>query len=124
MSAQCWCYTCAGKIVVRSTFVAHGRKNKPDEPIRAAACLPMVSMPESDAHAEHEASDEETDSSDDDDIGLDRLGLNAPVDEEDCFGKAKLSAPELTLFLLDWMCTHKATDPGEGPLVPRPDAPA
>ena len=40
MSAQCWCYSCAGAVVTRATFRNHGRKTKPDEPIRRETLVP------------------------------------------------------------------------------------
>ena len=46
MSAQCWCFTCAGKVVGRKTYVGHGRKDKPDAPI-AHPQLAVLSMPDS-----------------------------------------------------------------------------
>ena len=107
MSAQCWCFSCAGKIVVRSTFRAHGRKDKPDEPLRPKAAVAMASMPpESEALSGEES--EVDDWSDED--APDLLGLEAPADDADRVGKAELTVSEVTLFLLDWMCAHKATD--------------
>ena len=108
MSMQCWCFSCAGKIVVRSTFRAHGRKDKPDEPLRPTAAVAMASMPpESKAVSAGEESDVSDWSDEDAD---DLLGLDAPAEEADRAGKAELTVAEVTLFLLDWMCAHKATD--------------
>ena len=45
MSAQCWCFKCGGIVVVRQTWVNHGRKNKPDAPLLPQV-LPVLSMPE------------------------------------------------------------------------------
>ena len=33
MSAQCWCYDCAGRIVDRRTFIRHGRHAAPAPPV-------------------------------------------------------------------------------------------
>jgi hypothetical protein len=104
--SQCWCYTCAGGIVTRKTFVSHGRKVKPDERVRVVPDLPMVSMPDvSDERKFHISSGDDTDEDEDDPFD-DPLGLQTDKDPVRT-GKAQLSAPEVTLFLLDWMCTHK-----------------
>lgn len=104
--SQCWCYTCAGGIVTRKTFVNHGRKDKPDERVRVVPDLPMVSMPDlPDERKVHLTDDEDTDEDTDDPFD-DPLGLAVDEDPQRT-GKAQLSSAEVTLFLLDWMCTHK-----------------
>ena len=110
MSAQCWCYTCAGRIVTRKTFISHGRKNKPDAPVRKAPPLPMVSMPDvgDETHDVHAHVLEEEDSDDEVDPFEDPLGL-ADDDTALRSGSAQLSAAEVTLFMMDWMCTHKVS---------------
>ena len=47
MSAQCWCFNCAGRVVCRKTYRAHGRKDKPYSPTskRARICRPPPSPP-------------------------------------------------------------------------------
>ena len=109
MSAQCWCYTCAGRIVVRSTFIAHGRKDKPDEPLREDASIPLESMPEGKVEREVPPDQAEDSLSEEEDREFDELGLANATPEEDLIGRGKLSVAEVTLFLLDWMCTHKVT---------------
>lgn len=66
----------------------------------------MVSMPDveeknhMDVHVLEEDSDDEVDPFDDPlGLGDDEASLRS--------GSAQLSAAEVTLFLLDWMCTHK-----------------
>ena len=39
MSCQCWCFTCGGRVVARSTFNRHGRKDRPDAPLRKQAVV-------------------------------------------------------------------------------------
>ena len=102
MTAQCWCYLCAGRIVTRNTFVKHGRKKKPDEPSRPPL-LGLLSMPELPAAGlweEKVVSDDED--SDADPLGLEEEGKNV--------GKGKLSSSEIVLLFLDWMSAHKITD--------------
>ena len=43
---------------------------------------------------------------------MDALGLGSEVAVDDAsrVGKGRLSAAEINLFLLDWMCSHKCTD--------------
>jgi len=67
MSAQCWCFTCGGKVVSRNTFLRHGRKVKPDLPVQKRN-VELLSVPE-------ERPDFKNDQGD--------LPLPAP-DEEDC----------------------------------------
>ena len=110
MSAQCWCYNCAGRIVSRKTWVAHGRKDKPDEPLEQDE-VDLVSMVDHDEEPPPvPESDSDGDLPPEDDIINDALGLGLDDAGEQQTGRAKLTAAEVTLFLLDWMCTHKVTD--------------
>ena len=111
MSAQCWCFFCAGKIVTRKTYQIHGRKQKPDAPL-ADPALPVLSMPDckdelamGDDGAEVNIEDNASDS-DHDPLELDGdEHKDAP-----CVGEAQLTRPEITLLFLDWMCKHKLPD--------------
>lgn len=112
MSAQCWCYTCAGKIVSRNTFKNHGRKFKPDPPVRKRK-IDMVSM---DVNSEEEKYDSSDDVDDDEcedvrvppDVAWHRVFAKA--DGDVTFGRGGLTARQVLMLLLDWMCSHKATD--------------
>ena len=106
MSAQCWCFNCAGRIVSRKTFISHGRKDKPDKPIQQQP-LPLASMDDSDVLTvlEHDEIDFSSD-----DGTVNALGLGGEEEDDSRIGRGKLSASEVTLFLLDWMSTHKITD--------------
>lgn len=90
--------------MTRKTFVSHGRKDKPDERVRDKPLVSMVSMSEveDDRHVLHS---DEVESDEEDDPFDDPLGLDGG--ESQRTGSAQLSAAEVTLFLLDWMCTHK-----------------
>jgi hypothetical protein len=44
-TCQCWCYRCSGQFRSRNTFIRHGRKDAPDEPLVPVA-IEMVSMQE------------------------------------------------------------------------------
>lgn len=111
MSAQCWCYNCAGKVVCRNTFKAHGRKNKPDSPIRAGQDDPLL-VPDDAAPADYDEQYGVPDFSDSDD--------DEPLVYEDPFageqddappiGRARMSKLEALLTFLDWMCVNKVTD--------------
>lgn len=92
----------------------HGRKDKPDSDLTAGRkhqAVELVSMPEYSAAADDDRlfSSESEESSEEED--LDPLGLTA-ADGPDApsLGIAGLTGPEVTLLLLDWMCTHRVTD--------------
>ena len=116
MSAQCWCYKCAGRIVGRKTFVRHGKKNLPDAPINAGPPrLPVLSMPEPVAVALGDVeADEDSSDSDHDPLGLAEAKQNEV--QELLTGCAKLNSAEIALLFLDWMCKHKLTDSAAGDL--------
>lgn len=112
MSNQCWCFHCAGKVVTRNTFVAHGRKHKPDEPVRKRQCLPLVSVAEEVEPAvplgcfDHD--DEELE-----DVSwrhFDPLGLGEAMQNLGLDPESRLTAAEATFYFLDWMSTYKVTD--------------
>ena len=120
---QRWCDSCNGSVVVRQTWRAHGRKDKPDSPKQPDAIVPeLVSVdPEADEddpmlqHGEllfcnRAPGEEYTPSDDDSSEEEDPLGLQQQVSESSRVGRGRLSAAEVTLFLLDWMCSHKQTD--------------
>ena len=112
MSAQCWCYRCSGAAVSRKTFVSHGRRNKPDPPV-ADHVVPLVSMPERDEDIMADAcmyDDSSSGSGSDDDIMAPSLPVGAEEQPSRPMGKGALSTLEVTVLLLDWMCTHKVTD--------------
>jgi len=104
MVCQCWCYHCTGKLVTRTTFRNHGRKDKPDEPLpKRARILPMDSMPDNLMQIENLPPDNLY-SEDDLDVSI----LEGLTDEDGTeIGYAGLTALELRLVLLDWMCSHK-----------------
>ena len=108
MSAQCWCFSCAGRVVTRQTFRRHGRKDKPDAPIQPES-LGVESMPAVGGPSACYDRDPGSDSSLDD-VDVDPLGLSAEVTDGDRTGVGQLSPAEVTLLLLDWMCAHKTTD--------------
>jgi hypothetical protein len=106
MSSQCWCFTCSGGIVSRNTFIAHGRKEKPDRPTRKRR-LEMISVPpevapqiapvelDPPALADHDFDDPWA-------TILERM--------EGEIGKGQLTGAQVSLLLLDWMSSHKVTD--------------
>lgn len=114
MSAQCWCYSCAGRVVTRQTWTIHGRKDQPDRPVVEAECrsLPLLSLAEGGSwlgpapEVSSSSDEEELESS----YSQDPLGLGLPRDSENEIGKGKLTAAEVTLLLLDWIHSHKTTD--------------
>ena len=113
MSAQCWCYTCAGRLVSRNTFANHGRKFRPDEPLRKKPCLPLVSMDNDDADVDVDHLDYETPSDSSDDEQMDEhdpLGLQEECEDEARIGRGGMSPQGIILWLLDWMSSHKVTD--------------
>jgi len=107
MSVQCWCYQCAGKVVHRNTWRNHGRKDKPDEPLRKKRCLSPPAIAPVAHEDEYEAPQAEP--LDDVPFMADPLGLvpDADSSEEEEATIGTLTASEAMLFLLDWMCTHK-----------------
>jgi hypothetical protein len=113
MSAQCWCFHCAGRIVTRNTFVNHGRKQKPDPP-RENPVVPLVSMPmplvPQDVYEQGPFVPEHSSSEDSDQDIEGAFDLGPRGDEETTTGRGELTAREVTLLLLDWMATHKITD--------------
>jgi hypothetical protein len=95
----------------------------PDSPKQPDAIVPeLVSVdPEADEddpmlqHGEllfcnRAPGEEYTPSDDDSSEEEDPLGLQQQVSESSRVGRGRLSAAEVTLFLLDWMCSHKQTD--------------
>ena len=103
MSAQCWCFSCRGRVVGRKTFIKHGRMNRPVAPLQPQR-LPVLSMPEPEhVDEEHEGSGGDTDEDDYAEwVPLGLGGVHA--------GESKLTPPEIILLFLDWMCKHKLTD--------------
>ena len=71
MSVQCWCYTCGGAVVTRSTFRAHGRHAVPPTPVEEKK-IAMESMPEfpSEGALGDDWSDTESSSSEDEDLEM------------------------------------------------------
>ncbi len=103
MSAQCWCYVCAGRVVSRSTFYNHGRKNKPDSPARdpvplpvESAMLPRVAVDPDDIAT----SDSDTDESESDEE-MDLLGMR---DSDARTGRANLTAGGLYIYV--YVCAY------------------
>ena len=126
--AQCWCYKCAGRIVCRMTYRMHGRKDKPDSPIRrplpAPASAPDMSVepPElSLGQSGDEGDDSTVYSSSDSDIDSDNecnildgwpVGVEDDAQHEneangDGVGRSKLTPQEILVIFLDWMLAHK-----------------
>ena len=116
MSAQCWCYKCAGKVVTRKTFISHGRKNKPDEAIAPQPAADFVpsgeSYPAGDGIGRARIMrDDHSSDSDEGQLGDSDLGLGSVEDANGVrTGRLELTSAEITVLLLDWMCTHKETD--------------
>lgn len=107
MSAQCWCFTCAGRVVSRNTFAAHGRKERPDPPTRKRP-LEMLSMDDaSDAGLEASA---ELEPPSIDDVDLDDPWAYILEHMEGEIGQGKLTGAQVTLLLLDWCSSHKVSD--------------
>ena len=108
---QCWCFNCAGRVVDRRTFLAHGRKVKPDSPIRPAEIdlVPIDVAGELDDAEEVISSDEES-------VPEEIVDLSELLDEPDESGKsvkvglAQLSRPEVLVLFLDWITNNKLTD--------------
>ena len=108
MSAQCWCFHCAGKVVSRNTFKNHGRKFKPDPPIRKRK-IDMVSMPDDNEDQEcHPVNDNEDPVQIETDEAWGRVFSRTDNTHE--FGRGNLNSRQVLMLLLDWMCSHKATD--------------
>ena len=121
MSAQCWCFTCAGKVVCRKTYVKHGRKDKPDSPVRKRARVrSRTPSPPRDVAAAAFAFDEvefvepelldplallDTSSDSDVDDELDELeeGLQPLLE-------GTVTPKEASVLLLDWASAHKVSD--------------
>jgi hypothetical protein len=104
-SIQCWCYFCSGKIVTRVTYILHGRKDAPDEAVRARE-MEFDSFPDIEPVNDGgmpAPSDEDYDS----DISSDD---DSSSDEEEPVGRAKLFRKDVEALFLDWMCASKATD--------------
>jgi hypothetical protein len=108
---QCFCYDCAGEIVSRQTFRIHGRKEKPDAPLRDMN-QEMISMQpdgeDNEAGSTEEDSMPEEDSTTDDNTSDDDDGRHNPLlsdneDEEDEdeeeIGRGKLTKTEVTRSL-------------------------
>ena len=114
MSAQCWCYQCAGRIVTRKTFNNHGRKNKPDEPERKidglGISLPELVVQHADANALLEEVDDSTQSEDTSGWPTDDSTDSEDAGRPSGAGRSNLSSQEVLLLFLDWMASHKATD--------------
>jgi len=93
MSAQCWCYDCAGRVVDRKTFIRHGRKSVPDPPISENK-VEIVSMEEVEEPDDFSGTDVDEDSKDDEDEGAwtselwDKLLRN---DSGNRFGRGQLT---------------------------------
>lgn len=123
MSAQCWCYRCAGRVVSRHTFVAHGRKDVPDAPSRKRT-IDMVSMPRQEHPHQPDQLADEADSSgaEEGDEGdgeptahqqnLDTWSalFGDAASRTHKLGRGGLTAEQVVVLLLDWMCATKATD--------------
>lgn len=110
MSAQCWCYTCAGRLVSRNTFREHGRKEKPDPPVRKRP-LEMISMADEAEAWGHDIS-VDLEPPDLDDVDLDDPWATILEQMEGEIGHGKFSGAQVTLLLLDWCCSHKVSDAG------------
>jgi hypothetical protein len=87
----------------------------PVVPLAVAAAVDHLPLadPSADAPAHYDnlagrADDQERDPRPVPDV--DPLGLNAEVPDSKRSGRAGLSAPELTLLVLDWMSSHKGSD--------------
>jgi hypothetical protein len=103
MSCQCFCFNCAGKIVVRETYMRHGRHDK------AVAPLPdlnqsMVSVQDADDASDYddmpELKDDDSDSDDDSDQDNDSDNSDAEDRDEDDdapgIGRGNLNREEVT----------------------------
>jgi len=114
MSAQCWCYHCAGKIVCRDTFRRHGRKVRPDLPLLEEEEQPLQLDPplapiESPADVEEKRAHPSEQQKDDPPPNL-RDALEAlKVSAKDTVGAAGITAADVCILLLDWMHTNKET---------------
>jgi hypothetical protein len=123
MGIQCWCFWCAGRYVSRATFFRHGGKSAIDPPVptEADAPTPLVSV-SGDARSSssgpncksHEVAEEDFgECSDECYRHYDPLNLVEASEgdgEEERADPSSMSAAELTLYLLDWMCSFKVTD--------------
>jgi hypothetical protein len=116
MSAQCYCYECAGCIVERRTFIAHGRMNQPTAASEQLG-MRMVSVAD-DAAADDGASDATdwdgtaTDSEEDSDEcdGLHSDNDEGDDDNDNLMGRGQLTRKEITMQVLDWMTSKKVSD--------------
>ena len=111
MSAQCWCHACCGQVVTRNTFVAHGRKHKPDVPKRRKVSVPLVSLDNNPVTLHNDntiavsSSDENSD-----DNSQESSDENNDDQNSTTIGRADLSMREISVLLMDMMCAHKQTD--------------
>ena len=118
MSAQCWCFNCAGRVVCRKTYRAHGRKDKPDSPTskRACICRPPPSPPPAAGFAFDEAVFDEPELLDP--LALLMTSSDEEVDDElDEFEsvlqplvQGVVTPRQASVLLLDWASAHKVTD--------------
>ena len=109
MSAQCWCYTCGGKIVCRNTFRAHGRKSRPDSPERKVEEVGVdVSVSDPQVEMEQSSSDEE-EPEEEEDI-TNPLQSLFEADNGAAIGQGNLTVTDVVLRFLDWVSSHKLTD--------------
>ena len=104
MSAQCWCFSCAGMNVTRKTYCRHGRKDKPDAPITHPQ-LAVLSMPDSKDNlvTGNEESDDDI-ANNDSDSDHDPFGLACEDPDAVLLGKAQITSPEVTLLLRTAVC--------------------
>ena len=108
MSSQCFCYSCAGAIVTRKTYVTHGRRDKPDPPKRVCLEAELTSM--NDPVKVMEVLDDLNESSDTASEESVEEEVVAEDVEQPGIGRHNLSTSEVTIMILDWMCAHKSTD--------------
>jgi len=120
MSAQCWCFHCAGAIVTRKTFIAHGRKSEPDAPIAPENEAPLnlappLSVSSSSAseprevHVRPEQSGPEEGDEDDEPLSLEDVLNDHGIRFNGEMGGGKISEADLVVLILDWMHANKGT---------------
>jgi hypothetical protein len=127
MSAQCFCYDCAGAIVCRKTYYNHGRMDKPLSPVPLSSEVlgfddedysgmpALYSDSEGYSSSDDDGWDEDEDDSSDDgeDSRLPQEPANADEEEADdkkFTGRGKMTRSEIVMCVLDWIACRKVTD--------------
>lgn len=111
MSAQCWCYDCAGRIVDRRTFIRHGRHAVPAPPVvHPEQRLESMVLIEDDSSEDAEGStDDDEEMPWEEDASNTEMWsslLGADVNTEPpAFGRGAVTGGQV-----DYMCTFMYTD--------------